>query len=57
MREHRGEIEVALKHRLPALVQRRDVRGDLHAHIRESDGCESLEPMAAAARACGLGQR
>ncbi|MDR3451797.1 MAG: DNA polymerase/3'-5' exonuclease PolX [Rhodoferax sp.] len=54
LREQRGEIDAALSHSLPALVQRRDLRGDLHAHTRESDGRESLEAMAAAARARGL---
>ncbi|MEJ8826732.1 PHP domain-containing protein, partial [Variovorax humicola] len=54
LREQRGEIEAALSHSLPVLVQRRDLRGDLHAHTRESDGRESLEAMAAAARARGL---
>ena len=54
LREQRGEIDAALSHSLPALVQRSDLRGDLHAHTRESDGRESLEAMAAAARARGL---
>ncbi len=54
LREDRGEIEAALKHRLPALVERADLRGDLHAHSRWSDGSASIEAMAQAAKAHGL---
>ncbi|MDO8718553.1 MAG: DNA polymerase/3'-5' exonuclease PolX [Polaromonas sp.] len=54
LREDRGEIDAARSHRLPALVQLPDLRGDLHAHTRDSDGRDSLEAMAEAARARGL---
>ncbi|MBT9475277.1 DNA polymerase/3'-5' exonuclease PolX [Polaromonas sp.] len=54
LREERGEIDAARAHRLPALVQLPDLRGDLHAHTRDSDGRGSLEAMAEAARAHGL---
>ena len=54
LREDRGEIDAARAHRLPTLVQLPDLRGDLHAHTRESDGHDSLEAMAEAARARGL---
>lgn len=54
LREDRGEIEAARQGRLPTLVERTDLCGDLHAHTRESDGHDDLESMAAAARACGL---
>ncbi|MEW6705658.1 MAG: DNA polymerase/3'-5' exonuclease PolX [Pseudomonadota bacterium] len=54
LREERGEIEAARAGRLPALVQRADLRGDLHAHTRDSDGHDSLEAMAEAARTRGL---
>ena len=54
LRENRGEIEAALERRLPTLIERADLRGDLHMHTTESDGRESLETMAAAARAKGL---
>jgi len=53
LRENRGEIEAARKGRLPALVTLDDIRGDLHSHTRETDGRDSLETMAAAARARG----
>lgn len=54
LRENRGEIEAARDGTLPKLVQRRDLRGDLHAHTQASDGRESLEQMAQAAKAAGL---
>lgn len=54
LREDHGEIDAARDHRLPTLVQLSDLRGDLHAHTKESDGHDSLEAMAEAARAHGL---
>ena len=53
LRENRGEIEAAQKGRLPALVTVKDIRGDLHCHTKASDGHDSLEAMAEAARARG----
>jgi DNA polymerase (family 10) len=55
LREDRGEIEAAAEGRLPALVERSDVRGDLHSHTVESDGRDTIEAMVEAARARGLG--
>ncbi len=54
LREDRGELEAARQDRLPQLVTLADLRGDLHAHTRDSDGHDSLEAMAAAARERGL---
>lgn len=54
LREDRGEIEAALAGRLPRLVERADLRGDLHAHTTASDGRLGLEALARAARAAGL---
>ncbi len=53
LRENLGEIEAAEDNRLPVLVKRSDIRGDLHAHTRRSDGHGSLEEMARAAKALG----
>jgi DNA polymerase (family X) len=53
LREDRGEIEAARGHRLPRLVRLADLRGDLHSHTRDSDGHDTLEAMALAARARG----
>jgi DNA polymerase (family 10) len=55
LREDRGEIAAAEQGRLPALIERAHVRGDLHSHTTESDGRDSLEDMVEAARARGLG--
>ena len=54
LREARGEIEAAQAGTLPHLVELGDLRGDLHAHTRASDGRNSLEEMAVAAQAAGL---
>lgn len=54
LREDRGEIEAARGHRLPRLVRLADLRGDLHAHTKDSDGNDTMEAMAEAARARGL---
>jgi len=53
LREDRGEIEAAAKGELPKLVTPADIKGDLHAHSRETDGADTLEDMAAAARQRG----
>lgn len=54
LREDRGEIEAALAGRLPDLVERADLRGDLHAHSDWSDGVHGIAEMAEAARRAGL---
>ena len=48
-----GEIEAALAGRLPTLVTRADVRGDTHTHSDWTDGVDSIEVMARAARDMG----
>lgn len=54
LREGRGEIEAAERGALPALISIADVRGDLHMHTTATDGKDSIEAMARAARARGL---
>ena len=54
LREDRGEIEAARAGRLPVLVALSDLKGDLHAHTRASDGRATLRDMALAAKARGL---
>ncbi|XXF75734.1 DNA polymerase/3'-5' exonuclease PolX [Myxococcaceae bacterium GXIMD 01537] len=55
LREDMGEIEAAQKHQLPEdLVTMEDIRGAVHAHSTWSDGKNSLEEMARAAKALGL---
>jgi DNA polymerase (family X) len=53
LRENRGEIEAALQHRLPDLVEEGNVCGDLHVHTNWSDGYDSPERMVEAAIARG----
>jgi DNA polymerase (family X) len=54
LRENRGEIEAAQSRSLPALVELRDIRGDVHSHTTETDGRDSIEAMIRAARDAGL---
>jgi DNA polymerase (family 10) len=53
LRENTGELEAARKGELPQLVELKDVKGDLHTHTTYSDGRDSLERMALAARERG----
>jgi DNA polymerase (family X) len=53
LREGRGEIEAGDTGELPDLVALDDIRGDLHCHTTLSDGRNSLEEMAEAARRRG----
>lgn len=50
LREGRGELKAAREGELPDLVELGDIKGDLHSHTTLSDGRNSLEEMAAAAR-------
>jgi DNA polymerase (family X) len=50
MRQGDGEIEAALAGTLPVLVTHDDVRGDTHTHSDWTDGVDSIEVMARAAR-------
>jgi DNA polymerase (family X) len=53
LREANGEIAAAADGTLPKLVEIEDIRGDLHCHTKLSDGHNTLEEMAEAARARG----
>ena len=46
LRENRGEIEMAEKHKLPKLIMYNDVKGDFHVHSNWSDGSESIQTIA-----------
>jgi DNA polymerase (family X) len=48
MREDRSEIEAAAARRLPRLLRREDLRGDLHMHSTWSDGRDTIEDMVTA---------
>jgi DNA polymerase (family 10) len=53
LREDQGEIEAAQAGQVPRLVEERDLQGDMHCHTHWTDGVNSLEQMARAARARG----
>jgi DNA polymerase (family 10) len=50
LREGRDEVDRAAQNALPVLVTTRQIRGELHAHSTSSDGADSIEQMALAAR-------
>ncbi|MFZ2664311.1 MAG: PHP domain-containing protein, partial [Patescibacteria group bacterium] len=47
------EIETALKHKLPKLIELKDIKGDLHMHTLASDGINTIEEMVEAAATLG----
>ncbi len=53
LRENAGEIEAVKKGELPLLVSIKDIKGDLHCHSTYSDGSNSIEEMALAAKRLG----
>ncbi|MFX1269668.1 MAG: DNA polymerase/3'-5' exonuclease PolX [Promethearchaeota archaeon] len=53
LRENRGELDLAKTKRLPKLVELKDIKGDLHIHTKWSDGSNSIEEMAIAAKNLG----
>ena len=53
LRENLGEIDAAEKHTLPHLITLEDLQGDVHMHTVETDGKNTIEEMAEAAKARG----
>lgn len=53
IRENTGEIEAAESRTLPKLVRLEDIRGDLQMHTTATDGKNSIEEMATAAKGLG----
>jgi DNA polymerase (family X) len=53
LRENLGEIDAAAAHALPVLIGQSDIRGDVHMHTVETDGRNTIEEMAEAARERG----
>jgi DNA polymerase (family X) len=53
LRENLGEIEAAEKHTLPELITQKDIQGDVHMHTVETDGRNTIEEMAEAAKGHG----
>ncbi len=46
MREDRGEVEMALKNRLPELIESTDIKGDLQMHSTYSDSSATIKELA-----------
>lgn len=53
IRQAQGEIEKAGQGAIPRLVELSDIKGDLHTHTEWSDGHDSIEELARAARDMG----
>lgn len=53
LRQGIDEVTAARQRQLPGLVERSDIRGDLHMHTHWSDGRDSVDAMVAAAVALG----
>jgi len=54
LRENKGEVEAAMKHRLPKLIELKDLKGDLQVHSNWTDGSNSIKEMADEAKKIGL---
>ncbi len=54
LREDTGEMQAAVEHTLPELIEIDDIQGVFHCHSTYSDGNNTLDEMAAAAKALGL---
>jgi len=53
MRENQGEIEMALSHSLPKVIDLKDIKGDLHCHSDWDGGENSIEEIAQRATEMG----
>ena len=53
MRENQGEIEMALSHSLPKIIDLKDIKGDLHCHSDWDGGENSIEEIAQRAKEMG----
>jgi len=54
MRENHGEIELALEHKLPKLIEYGSIKGDLQVQTNWTDGQNSIEEMVETAIKLGL---
>jgi DNA polymerase (family 10) len=53
LRENRGEIELAKEHKLPKLLELKNVKGDTHIHSHYSDGTNSILEIVSVAEKMG----
>ncbi|EMA56125.1 helix-hairpin-helix domain-containing protein [Halococcus thailandensis] len=54
LREDTGEVDAAAASELPDLVERSDMKGDLHLHTKYSNGSHSVREIAVAADELGM---
>lgn len=54
LRENTGEIEAAMKNKLPKLIEYNELRGDLQVHTNWTDGSNTIKEMAEEAKKMGL---
>ncbi len=45
LRENKGEIEAAIKGKIPRLINYNDIKGDLHIHTKWSDGVNTIKEI------------
>ncbi len=55
LRENTGEIEAAIKGKLPSLIPYNSIKGDLHVHSNYSDGINTIQEIAKAAKGMSYG--
>jgi DNA polymerase (family 10) len=53
LRENRGEVEASIENKLPNLITLENIRGDLHVHSNHTDGHDTIEEIALAAKEKG----
>ena len=53
LRENTGEIETALKDKLPEIIGYQNIKGDLHVHSDWNGGVNNIEELAEAAQEMG----
>jgi len=53
IREDMGEIDLAERNAIPDLIEQKHIKGDMHTHTIGSDGIDTIEAMAAAAKELG----
>ncbi|MBI2543355.1 MAG: DNA polymerase/3'-5' exonuclease PolX [Candidatus Aenigmarchaeota archaeon] len=54
LRENTGEIQAAMKNKLPKLIGYNDLKGNLQIHTKWTDGTDSIKEMAEEAKKLGL---
>jgi DNA polymerase (family 10) len=50
IREAHGEVEAAARGKVPTLVEEKDLQGDLHVHLPQDAGVETVDRLVAVAR-------